>query len=141
MELLSAIGHFFTFWLNISSEYDRIKSNEEKREKSVRMGVRSIIQTITCSILAVLSIIGAVFLFNNATSGGHLPIFSLIGGLACVGVALSTLVQGVVGGLLYMIYQFKLNKRGIRYAALVVWLVMVCAIIIGAAVGIVYLKK
>ena len=141
MKLLGVIWHFFTFWVNISSEYNRIKSNEEKREKSVRMGVRSIIQTIICSALSVLAIIGAAICFGNVSRGGQLPISSVIGAAACLAISLSLLAQGVVGGLLYMIYQFKLNKRGIRYAALVVWIAMVCAIIIGAAIGIVYLKK
>ena len=122
---------FFTFWTHIGVQYAAIKNNEERREKSVYLGVRSIIQTLICAALTVGLLIGAVALVGLLEGEAALLfIFIIVGIVACLIGALSTLVQGVIGGLLYMIYQFRLNKRPIRWVALGVWIAAVVGMIV-----------
>lgn len=132
MGLLKLILSFFTFWINIRAKYDRIKNNEERREKSVRMGVRSIIQTVLCSVIAVLAFYGAVVCLKYTASVNLGMILSLIAGIFCILATLVSLIQGVLGGMLYMIYQLRLNRRPIGWVALAIWLLLVIAIIVFA---------
>ncbi len=138
MAILSGIGSFFTFWLRAGRKYKSLKNNEEKRDKSVSLGVRSIVQTLICGVLAVFCIWGLSFCAQNlnavltGSSDAGFPILSIIG-VAAFGLAtLALFVQGVIGGLIYLIYQFKLNKRAIRYVALVIWLLAIIALIVFA---------
>lgn len=138
MGLLSAIGSFFTFWIKAEYRYQKIKSNEQKKDKSVSLGVRSIIQSIICGVLVVLFLWGLVACIGhlselnsgkvNGVSQG-LPIITILGMVFTAVGALVSFVQGVIGGLVYMIYQFKLNKRAIRWVALVIWVLVIIAII------------
>lgn len=131
MGFLHILIGFFTFWTHIGVQYGLIKNNEERREKSVYLGVRSIIQTVICAALTVGLLFGAVFLVRQLEGEAALLfIFIIIGIIACVAGALSALVQGVIGGLLYMIYQFRLNKRPIRWVALGVWIAAVVGMIL-----------
>ena len=57
MKAISAIINFFLFWNKISVKYDRIKKDEEKRKKSQRMGITSIIYSVVCIAGLILAII------------------------------------------------------------------------------------
>lgn len=134
MKILKMIGKFFTFWNSISLKYDKLKNNEEKREKSVNLGVQSIVQTILFGILAFLAAWGFCICFKNFVSPDSVnswwPVFSILGFIVCGPVALVSFVEGMIGGLLYMIYQFKLNKRAIRWVALAVWIFVFVAVVV-----------
>lgn len=131
-KLLKVIGNFFTFWVKIERRYDKIKGDETKRENSVSLGVRSVIQSIVCGALTVLALWGLSRCVANFTSGfSHgLPVLTIIGMVVTAFCALALFVQGVVGGLLYMVYQLKLNKKAVGFAALVVWILVIAAIVV-----------
>lgn len=57
MKAISAIINFFLFWNKISVKYDRIKKDEEKRKKSQRMGITSIIYCVVCIAGLIIAII------------------------------------------------------------------------------------
>ena len=57
MKAISAIINFFLFWNKISVKYDRIKKDEEKRKKSQRMGITSIIYSVVGIAGLIIAII------------------------------------------------------------------------------------
>ena len=57
MKAISAIINFFLFFIFISVKYDRIKKDEEKRKKSQRMGITSIIYSVVCIAGLIIAII------------------------------------------------------------------------------------
>ena len=57
MKAISAIINFFLFWNKISVKYDRIKKDEEKRKKSQRIGITSIIYSVVCIAGLIIAII------------------------------------------------------------------------------------
>lgn len=112
------------FWFRGQTSYGRLKANEELKAKSVRLGVISII----CSSIGAL--LGGLFLWGLIASIGHVTggvttgselIAYVIWLVLCIVGTLTSIVYGTLNGLVYMIYQRKLNKRGIGTAALVVW--------------------
>ena len=125
--MLKALGSFLTFWTRISCKYDRLRANDIKRDRSIALGVQSILQSILCGGMSVLSLFGVYYCIYGF-SHGTLPIFSLIGLFVCAVAAVAFFVQGVIGALIYMIYQFKLNRRGVRWAAFVVWFLSIAAV-------------
>lgn len=137
MHLLKVIGGFFTFWVKASRKYRRLEENESKRETSSSLGVRAIVQSVVCGALTVLALLGLYYCTKNFVSigsdGGIYPIITVIGMIATAFIALAFFVQGVGGALVYMIYQFKLNKKPVRWVALAVWLLVIVAIIVFAA--------
>lgn len=131
MSLFKLLGSFLTFWTRISCKYDSLRANDSKRDKSIALGVQSVLQSVLCGGMTVLSLFGVYYCIYGFT---HLtlPIFSLIGLFGCAVAAVAFFVQGVIGALIYMIYQFKLNRRGVRWMALVVWFLSIAAILVSA---------
>ena len=123
---------FFKFWISISNQYDRIKADPNRRDKSIYMGVRSIVQTVLCAIVAAACFYGGLYLATHFI-GAVYELITLVFWIAgVVFLFLSTflsVVMGIFGGLLYLIYQFKLNKRASRWIALAVWILAVLAAI------------
>ncbi|MCH5158448.1 MAG: hypothetical protein J1F33_04525 [Clostridiales bacterium] len=127
---LTAIFGFLRFWTSISNQYERIKSDPVRHERSVSMGVRSIIQTVLCAVLAAASFYGGIFVatyFIGAVYEVITLVFWIAGLVAMFLVSAMSVIMGIFGGLLYLIYQFKLNKRAIRWVALAVWIIAVVA--------------
>lgn len=131
MSLFKLLGSFLTFWTRISCKYDRLRANDLTRDKSIALGVQSVLQSVLCGGMSVLSLFGVYYCIYGFTHG-TLPIFSLIGLFVCAVAAVAFFVQGVIGALIYMIYQFKLNRRGVRWAALIVWFLSIAAICVSA---------
>ncbi|MGN0813246.1 MAG: hypothetical protein ACI4MQ_07050 [Candidatus Coproplasma sp.] len=135
MKLLGLIGKLICFWTRIEGKYKRIKDDEEKREASVKLGVRSILESVVSGAVIMLLLWGLYSCLNNFLNikvgdGTYsMPVLTIIGIVVCGLGAVIVLFEGTVGALLYLIYQFKLNKKGVRWVALAVWLVMVAAII------------
>lgn len=135
MKLLGLIGRLICFWTRIESKYDRIKDDEEKRDVSVRLGVRSIIESLVSGVFIILFLWGLYHCINNLLNimvgdGNYsLPLLTMLGIVVCSMCAVIILFEGTFGALLYLIYQFKLNKKSVRWVALAIWLVMFVAII------------
>lgn len=136
MAKINFLRNALSFMFRVQTNYGRIKANEELRAKSVRLGVISII----CS--SVGAVLGAVFLWGLITSIGAVSGGTTSGGevfvhifwlILCIAGTLTSLVQGTFNGLMYMIYQRKLNKLSIGTAALIVWIVSL-VVYIGLAV-------
>ncbi|MGN1372832.1 MAG: hypothetical protein ACI4VK_02155 [Candidatus Coproplasma sp.] len=140
MKLLELIGNLICFWVKIERRYDAINRDEEKRDKSVKLGVRSIIQSVICGVVIILLIWGLFLCLNHLESikigdGTYsAPFLTILGIVVCALCAVVLLFDGMFGALVYMVYQSKLNKKGIRWVALAVWLVMIVAIIIFALI-------
>lgn len=137
MHLLKAIGGFFTFWMKAGRKYRRLEEDENKRETSSSLGVRSIVQSVVCGALTVLALLGLYYCTENfvdiGNGGGIYPVLTIIGMVATAFIALAFFVQGVGGALVYMIYQFKLNKKSVRWVALAVWFLVIVAIVVFSA--------
>lgn len=128
MAKFNFLSNALTFWFRAQTNYGNLKANEELRAKSVRLGVLSII----CS--SVGAVLGAVFLWGFIASIGVITSGETLGGalvayifwlVLCIAGTITAIVQGTLNGLMYMIYQRKLNKRGIGKAALIVWIVSI----------------
>ena len=119
--------HFFNLFCN---SYYKIKSDEEKRQKTVRFGVLAIILSCLCVGLCYpcvwLGIQGIIYAFTHSFG-----IFTYILGLANIVIggasAAFMFLPFYFGlqGIELVIMQFFLNKRFIRWIALLVWLVSV----------------
>ena len=129
MGILNAVAHFFTFWVTAANRYNRLKANEEKREKSVSLGVRSIVTCIFTAAAAILCVWGLHACIGFLDDGSLGFVIVLILTICLAAVLIAALVQGLIGSLLYLIYQFKLNKRAVRWVALCVWLATLIAVI------------
>ena len=128
--LFGLIGDFIFFWVRAFTKYQRIKENEEKRATSVKLGVRSIVQSIIAAAALVLCAFGMKLCLNNLSSStATLPVFTVIGLVLFIGIAIVSLIQGMLGAMMYWIYQLKLNKKPIGYAAMAVWIVCLIAAI------------
>ena len=124
----------FLFWVSASREFDKIKQDPQKSEKSVRFGVRSLILSIVGMIVTVGFSYLAYVCFNSASANGLSGILIVIGGALCVLIAIVCLVEMVLASLLYAIYQRKLNKRKIGLAALIVSLVLIALTVAGVVI-------
>lgn len=134
---MRGLGKIFMFWVRTSNEYDRIKSDPEKRAKSVSMGVQSLILSILGTVLTVASAVGAFACFSSGTdslSGLLLLFLGIILALA----ALSIFIEMVLASIVYAVYQMKLNKRAIGVVALVINLLL---IVIAAILIVIFLTK
>lgn len=132
-----------TFWVRVSNKYNKLQQNEERRKTSISLGVQSIIQSVICGVFVVLCLWGLRFCVDHIQSiwAGTvegvfkgLPILTIFGIVVFALAAFLFFVQGVIGGLLYMIYQFRLNARAVRWVALVVWILVIIAIFVFAAI-------
>ncbi len=130
--LLKTIWNFFTFWIKIEGKYKKIRDDETKKATSVSLGVRSIIQSVICGALTILALWGLSYCVANFTSGGSFIILTIIGIIATAFIALSLFVQGLIGGLLYMIYQLKLNRKAVGFVALIIWILVIVAVVVFA---------
>ncbi|MDE5601594.1 MAG: hypothetical protein K2J16_03755 [Clostridia bacterium] len=112
--MFKAIWDFLTFWSRLSTKYNRIASDPELREKSICFGVESIVSSILGAVIIVLCALGISALVNGSTLGIIFVVLLAI-------VAVVSLVQLIVRGLITMIYQRRLNKKPIGTSALIFW--------------------
>ena len=126
---MKGLGSFLSFWSQVSNQYARLTANEEKRARSVRLGVTAMILAVISAALVVGSVWGlgtAMGLISDS------PIVGIVVLLLCIGVAITFLTRGMINALLYAIYQLRLNKKAIGWVALVVWFISLAAAIGGS---------
>lgn len=124
---------FFLFWVRAGRKYSKLSRDEGLREKSVRLGVRSVVQSIVGAALIVLSVWLLTACLGNLQDGGNSFILNILGVIVGAACAVALLIQGMVGSLVYLVYQFKLNGRPVRWIALAVWIAAIVAVIVVAA--------
>ena len=114
------LGNIIRFWEKADRKYNKIKADEVQNETIVSLGVRGIIQAVLAAVVVALLVFGGVFCATKIE-------FELAGLLYLLGTiiaflwGLAILVQGLVGALIFIIYQMKLNKRAIGWIALIIW--------------------
>ena len=98
------LSRAFIFWVSASREFDKIKQDPQKSEKSVRFGVRSLILSIVGLIITVgFSYLAFVCIISTSDSGSSFLL--VVGGVLCVLIAIAWLVDLVPASLLHAIYQ------------------------------------
>ena len=128
--MFRGIGRAIFFWWGIRNKYDKINEDAEWREKSVRMGVESILRSIFGAIFTLLFVYLAYWLFSGGLfkgiSGAEalaamfiFPLFIIVIALVCGLGAFIFYFQFVVASIIYARYQLKLNKKAVGYVALV----------------------
>lgn len=132
---MGAIGRFFAFWTRATRRYDKLKNDERLRESSADLGVRAIVRSLICGALFC----GFIWLaalcvkdFQSVQAGNGGTLLSILGIVVGLLGAFFTFVQGAIGGLIYLVYQFKLNRKPVRWVALAVWLIVVVGTVVFA---------
>lgn len=114
------------------NKYDKLKSDEDKRQTSQFLGGMSIFSSVFGVLCAVLSI-WAVSSIGIMDSLDSLVAAIFLGLLAIILVDL--LLQLIVNGLICAILQMKLNRKPIGLVSLILWfLIVIGAVIIVAVV-------
>lgn len=119
MKFFRLIGDIF----NVSSAANGIKNDGEKRSKSVRFAVSSIVY----SLIAVASAVGGALLMTAADES-LLFIFLIIIGVVLLAGALTLLI----GALVRVIAQLGINRRPLGWVALAVFLLAAAGSVAGA---------
>lgn len=114
-------GDFIRRVFRMSHTYDRL-ARSEKRDDIVRFGVSSIVY----SIIFLAAMIGAAFLIKTMTTDSGMALVGIILTVCCVLIALPMLLYAVVA----LIYQFRINKRAIRWVALVLLILALIAAVV-----------
>ena len=129
----SWFGNILNFWSKADRKYNNLKADEDKKDTSVSLGVRGIIQAILSAVFVALFVFGGVFCFSK-TEFELAGLLYILGGVISLLCGLAVLVQGFFGALFYVIYQMKLNKRAIGWIALVIWFLCLAGAIAGSVV-------
>lgn len=121
-------------WLMTSRvNYNRISADPERKQKTVFFGVYSIIMSVAMATLFLLCV-WATIVCVNALGGNDLGLSDLAVGafiLMLVICAVILLAEYICGGLIGVVYQFRCNKRPIRWAALAVFVATAVGMIVG----------
>ena len=123
----------FSWLMTNSVRYNRISADPERKQKTVFFGVYSIIMSIAMGALFVLCVWGTLAcvdaLDGNSLGLGELAVGAFIVVLVICAVIL--LAEYISGGLVGVIYQFRCNKRPIRWVALAVFVATAVGMIVG----------
>lgn len=114
---------FLGFYFNAGMTYRSLKKDEEKRDKSVKLGVRSIIFTVVGFVFTALCLWGFIACYKNIGSSGLGAIVFIVLDVALAVAAITAFAEGMISGLVNCIYQLRLNKKAVGIVSLVVWLV------------------
>ena len=114
------------------TKYERIRDNEDRRQKSWFLGGMSIFSTVFGVICAVLSMwaISSIGILDSLDS----LVMAILLALLAV-VLIGVVLQLIVNGLVCAILQMRLNKKPIGLVSLILWfLAIITAVIIVAVV-------
>ena len=123
----------FMFWGSINRRYRQIINDPTTRERSVSLGVTSIVMGIAGVALSLMFAYFAYACFggmsggwgiNSAAAAGFAAIFIIVGGVACVVLAGGSFIYLVLASIIYAIYQLRVNRRPIGIIALVLSLIL-----------------
>ena len=117
-----ALHNLIWFWIKVRAKYEGLNSNPEKKEKSISLGVNSLIMSIVGAAFTVgLAVLAYYCLLGMQTLAF---IFALMFGVALAIAAILCYVELVLASIVYARYQIKLNKKAIGYVALAVSLLL-----------------
>ena len=123
---MKGLSEFLMFWVKVSNEYDRIK-NGPKAQTSVKLGVDSLIMSISGILSSVGFAVLAYYCFNVDGLEGLL---TFIFGIICALAAVAFFIRLVLASIVYAIYQMRLNKRPVGIVSLIVSVLMVIGTVI-----------
>ena len=132
---------FIAFWTNVSLQYEVLKADPNEQENSVRLGVKSLIMSISGLVTTIGFAILAYVLVAGSVGAGLAALFMLFGGIICGIVALVCFIDLLGASLMYAIYQRKLNKQKVGIAALVVSLTLIVLAIAAVIIGLMILAR
>ncbi|MCM1305930.1 MAG: hypothetical protein NC037_06180 [Bacteroides sp.] len=112
------------FNTHLKIRYQRICENPEKREKSVYFGVLSILFSIIGAVIVALCAFGISSLMDN---DNLLSIVFIVILALCI---LISIVECTIRSLISTVYQLKVNKLPIGWAALAVFIVTFIAMVV-----------
>ena len=113
------------------TKYERIRDDEDRRQKSCFLGGMSIFSTVFGVLCAVLAIwaIGSIGILDSLDSL-VMAILLVLLAVVLIGVVLQLIVNGLVCAIL----QMRLNKKPIGLVSLILWFVVIIAAVIIVAV-------
>jgi len=121
--------NFFRF-LNFAYEFRRtkerakaIKQDEEKRNKSVRFGVASIISAVTCVAFTIPLLFGIKWITSD-----DMGIVLTIGSAIVALIGLFGILAALYKAIESWAFQLYINKRPITWISLAVWIAAIIAI-------------
>ena len=115
--------------------YDRL-TNDPNKEKSVRLGVRAIINSLLIVLFAAL--LGLGFRLFTMVAGAQVGLIfiTILGGIMCVAAGFVGALTSLLVAISATRYQFRLNKKAIRWIALVVLILCaLAAVVVGLLVA------
>lgn len=125
------LGNILFFWVDAYFKYASIRDSD-RRETSTVMGVHSIAQVLSGLIVSLLAVCGLLASINALDGDGFIVIFAAFGVFICAVAAVAAILGGLLRGLMYWIFQLKLNKRPIGKVAMVLWILSLIAAIAGS---------
>ncbi len=131
MKALEALNNFICFWSKARVKYNHLSRDEENRETSGWFGKRAIAYSIIGLAFVALSLWAVSALWSHITNidiadgQADFPIFSIIALIACAVVAVVCFFKCTIYALVLLRYQFRLNKRALRWGALITWLICI----------------
>ncbi len=136
--MLQHLLEWLNIWSRIDTKYRLLKYDEDRRDTSVRLGVNAIIYSVLGLLFVIPCVAGFVVLWDHFTSirlmdGTYdFPLFTILGMVVLVGTVVLLFFHTAAHSVTLTIYQFKLNRRPIRWAALgascVSLIGMICAV-------------
>ena len=129
--MLHGLLGLIAFWSRLSDRYNRICA-EGRADKSVYFGVRAIISMVISAVLIVGIVAGVYYVLLLTDT--LLVVFAIIIAVALGIGGLLAMLNGVIGSLVCVIYQLRLNRGPIGWVALALWI----ALFAGMIVGIIY---
>ncbi len=123
----------FSWLMTNRVNYNRISADPERKQKTMLFGVYSIIMSVAMAALFILCVWGTLACVD-ALDGNDLGLSKLAVGafiIVLVICAVILLAEYVCGGLIGVVYQFRCNKRPIRWVALAVFVATAVGMIVG----------
>ncbi len=123
----------FSWLMTNRVKYNKICAEPERKEKTVFFGVYSIIMSIAMAALVILCVWGTIACVD-ALDGNDLGLSELAVGAFILMLAICAailLAEYIFGGLIGVVYQFRCNKRPIRWIALAVFIATAAGMIAG----------
>ena len=122
--------NFIYDFLNVISKAHDIKNDEERRVKSVRFGITSIVFSVFAFAFAVCG----AFLLSLLSGGNAEAILLFIFTIAGIAAAFGSAVMLFIGALLRVIAQLTINRKPIGWIALALFVVCLVAAVVVIAI-------
>ena len=114
-----------------TARYERLKTDEYRRQTSQILGVWSILSTIigvACAVLGIWAISALADALGSMDSLATLLI--AIGLFLLIILLIGVILQLIVNGLMCAVLQMRLNKKPIGLVSLILWFLFIIAAVV-----------